>query len=335
MKKILGSLALFSIIAITGCNTASNIQNSPDQLQSYSSSNKSGFRVDADWYSSLSPDLQAYYAEAKGKTGSDLFDSLHTIISRNNKITGYQDSKSFMYATLDNITISNKTGLLDAYSEAFIAGSGGNGDTYKEVGDDNKDGVSGDFINCEHTWPQSFFNKQLPMVGDLNHLQSTLSVPNNRRSNFAFGTATGNIVYTTSGGSKLSVNDKPGATKTPIAKLKSLLGPVTLQSPPILNTNFDTVFEPGDQQKGRTARCMLYFYMRYFDQSIFQTGVQKDAFWTSKVPLFVEWSEQKDVVNDVDRKRNDLVFKKQGNRNPFIDIPNLGSLIGINVIQSK
>jgi len=252
-RNLLKSLLSLSFIVIAGCNQVNNLQTLPDQTYAQSLSTSTNLRASADWFDNLRPDLQQYYADAKGKTGADLFDALHKIISQNNHIISYMDSKSFMYATLDNIKVNNQTGVLDAYSEVFVPGSGTNGDSYKEQGDDNKDGTANDFINCEHTWPQSFFGKSLPMVGDLHHLQSTLSVPNRMRSDFPFGVATGNVSYITSGGSKLSVVSGNGIP-IPLNTLKKTLL-ATPEKNDIQSNDVKGIFEPGDKQKGRTARA--------------------------------------------------------------------------------
>lgn len=347
MKKILFLLtsSLF-VFSCTNYNQDLNIASQND-LSEISSKK---FKADSDWYSKLSPELQTYYADAKGKTGADLFDALHKIISVGNKIQGYQDSKSFMYATADNIVgPTGKSGVFDAYSYVFVNGNGGNGGDYKESGDENKDGVASDFINCEHTWPQSMFNKSLPMVADLHHLQSTLSIPNNRRSHFPFGVVTGDVVYSTSGGSKLSLG---GGNKANFVKMLDTISKKEQQQKlsPTNSLNSDlkadlskfaaansmrATFEPGDQQKGNTARAMLYFYTRYYDQNIRQGEFSKEEFWSSKVPTFMSWNEQKDRPDEQEIKRNNVVFKKQGNRNPFIDVPEFASLIGESVFKAK
>ena len=333
MKKVLAGITLLSFLFTTACNTVAVNDN---QLLSQNEVNSFAKQTKTDWYESLSPELQTYYAEAKGKTGSALFDSLHTIINRGVKISGYGDSKSFMYAVADNTTVNNKTGLFDAYSDIFVPGSGGDGGSYKESGDQNKDGVSGDFINCEHTWPQSFFGKQLPMVADIHHLQSTMSVPNNRRGHLPIGMATGKIIYSTSGGSKLGVSDSSRKVRTE-AEMKKIFSLPEGQYEDKITAEFGStpVFEPLDRQKGNTARCLLYFYLMYYDKSIRQGGFQKGAFWTSKVSTFINWSEKTDPVNTEDINRNETVYKKQGNRNPFVDIPNLASLISEEVLKSK
>ncbi len=329
-RNLLNSLLTLSFVVLTGCNHSTNFQSFPDNPQ-FQSFNSSGINLKSDWFDNLRPELQAYYAEAKGKTGAELFDALHNIISRNNKIKSYTDSKSFMYETLDNISFNNRAGVFDAYSDAFVPGTGGDGNQYLEKGD-----AAGDFINCEHTWPQSFFGKSLPMVGDLHHLQATLSVPNRMRSDFPIGVATGSITYTTSGGSKLGVSSLNGESIDSKKLRMSLLNnPAKMHKSDVVSRNVSAVFEPWDQQKGGTARALLYFYLRYFDANIRQGSFDKNRFWVSNVADFIKWSEVVDPVNEIDIKRNELVFKKQGNRNPFVDIPNLASLIGEAVLKSK
>ncbi|CAL6032592.1 Extracellular_nuclease [Hexamita inflata] len=41
-------------------------------------------------------------------------------------------------------------------------------------------------LNCEHTAPQSFFNKELPMRSDLHHLRPTWKIANSGRSSSPF-----------------------------------------------------------------------------------------------------------------------------------------------------
>lgn len=54
-----------------------------------------------------------------------------------------------MYASVDNVKVNGESGIIDAYSGVFIPGSGGNGNSYTEKGNRNKDGDSNDFINCD------------------------------------------------------------------------------------------------------------------------------------------------------------------------------------------
>lgn len=143
-------------------------------------------------------------------------------------------------------------------------------------------------FNAEHTWPQS-----KGAVGsaksDLHHLFPTDCEANSRRSSLPFG----NVVKVTwtDGGSKLGTD-----------------------------ANGVTVFEPRDEQKGNTARAILYFYMVYgknADLSNFRIEEEVLKSW-----------HVADPVTALDRARNDAVYLHQGNRNPFVDRPEFVSAVG-------
>ncbi len=136
-----------------------------------------------------------------------------------------------------------------------------------------------DNFNTEHTWPQSFFGSALPMVSDLNHLFPTDDVANNYRANNPFGMVS-NPVYNV-GGSK----------------------------------GIPTLFEPRDAQKGRTARAMLYFAIRYNNPAY---GLV--TFFGPQEAVLRSWCMQF-LPDSIDRKRNNDIFGYQKNRNPFIDHP--------------
>jgi endonuclease I len=326
MKIRFGTALASSLLAlIAGCQTLplnpALLSQNPARFQAASRVNRN------DWFSQLPPQVQGYYAEARGKTGPELFKTLSTIISRNTTALGYGEARAYMYGTADNFSNRNRSGVVDVYSDLFIPGSSGNGNDYREQGDLNKDGTPGDFINCEHTWPQSFFNKQLPMVSDMHHLFPTLSKPNGMRGHHPFGMANeGRVVYSTISGSRLAVRGGRALSAATTPDSEKGMMPFGGE---------DAVFEPGNAQKGNTARAMLYFWMRYHTQNIRGGDFDARDFWNSRVSLFRQWAEQVDPVDERERTRHELIFKKQGNRNPFVDIPNLASLIGEQAMQAR
>ncbi|MDC1431367.1 endonuclease, partial [Bacteroidia bacterium] len=87
-----------------------------------------------------------------------------------------------------------------------------------------RSGANSSSFNCEHTWPQSLFSSNEPEKADIHHLFPTDVNANSRRGSYPFGVVTGTPSWT-EGGSKLGGG----------------------------------VFEPRDEQKGATARAMLYF----------------------------------------------------------------------------
>lgn len=231
-------------------------------------------------------------------SGEQLFQYLHQAITPAPTFQpSYNASKAFMYSKADNTGCNGGPGIITLYSQVCINGSSTNGSDYKEQGDQNGDGKTGDFINAEHIWPQSYFKSSLPMVADLYELGSTLSVPNGRRSNLKYAVVS-NPTYSTSAGSKLG---KEG-------------------------------FEPADAAKGNVARSILYFVVRYYDRSIRQ-GMDYTAFWTNNVPMLLQWNRQ-DPPDANEKRRNDLVEQFQGNRNPFVDDPALADKIGEAVFKA-
>lgn len=334
-KRISILLSLSAVVALfAGCKQSSDFSTLDSQQElTQAQAAKKVRAANPNWYESLSPELKQYYAPAKGKVGVDLFNALHEII-KSPKVKDYKTAKSFMYQTLDNINVGGKTGVYDRYSYEFITGSGGNGNSYTEKGDQNQDGKAGDFINCEHTWPQSMFDKASPMVSDLHHMFPTASVPNEMRNHFPIGKAVGIVAYTTNGGSKLSLVDKTSQHRG-VEEIKKILAMPHEQKSPILDNEFNIEFEPNDQQKGNTSRALLYFYLAHYDKGIKQASFDQDKFWNSRVSTFIDWSEAVDPVDQLEVKRNTDVQKYQGNRNPFVDIKDLASTIGESVLKSN
>jgi endonuclease I len=143
-------------------------------------------------------------------------------------------------------------------------------------------------FNAEHTWPQSK-GATGAAKADLHHLFPTDCNANSRRGSFPFGEVAS--VKWEEGGSKFGTNAKG-----------------------------QTVFEPRDDQKGNTARAILYFYMVYGQRADLGNFRMEEA-------VLKTWHAQ-DAVTDVDRARNDAVYKVQGNRNPFVDRPEFVKAIG-------
>ena len=86
-------------------------------------------------------------------------------------------------------------------------------------------------------------------------------------------------------------------------------------------------FEPDDEYKGDFARAYLYMSVMYEDFSNLWTWemMNNNSYPTWKpwaIDLLLQWHRQ-DPVSAKEIARNDGIFALQGNRNPFIDYPNL------------
>lgn len=96
-----------------------------------------------------------------------------------------------------------------------------------------------------------------------------------------------------------------------------------------------TVWEPADEWKGDFARAYFYMATCYEDYTdLWQTTegllmVEKNRYPTLRLwvcNLLLQWNKE-DPVDEVERVRNEKVFGIQGNRNPFVDYPQLSSYI--------
>jgi endonuclease I len=144
-------------------------------------------------------------------------------------------------------------------------------------------------FNCEHVVPQSWFGKRHPMRGDLHHLFACEPHCNSERGN------------------------KPYAELSDGEPIVAGCGRAIGSS----------AFEPFTG-KGPAARATLYFLLRYpgeVGDSVLE--LQRDA-----LPTLVSWHEQ-DPVTEYERHRNAAIFEAQGNRNPFIDVPDLAGRIDL------
>ncbi|MBS1970789.1 MAG: endonuclease [Bdellovibrionales bacterium] len=141
-------------------------------------------------------------------------------------------------------------------------------------------------INAEHTWPQSRFTGRYPtdlQKSDLHHLFPTDSEMNSVRGNNWFGEV---------------VKD----TKT--LKCKN----VRFGKP---DGGGQDVFEPPREHRGNVARALFYFSTRY------------DLPIDPRLEAVLRKWHKDDPVDDEERDRNEKIMKLQGNRNPFIDYPEL------------
>jgi deoxyribonuclease-1 len=131
-------------------------------------------------------------------------------------------------------------------------------------------------FNTEHTFPQSYFASAEPMKSDLHHLFPTDDLANNARADNPYGIVTGGTTWT--GGGSSATN---------------------------------SIFEPRDEQKGKAARALMYFILRYQNYS---------NFFTSQETLLRSWNHDF-PVDAIEQTRNERINSMQHNRNPFIDYP--------------
>lgn len=241
-----------------------------------------------------------YYTNAIGKHDEALMTALegityaHTLLSYN-----------YIWTAFDSTDVGNDGYYIDMYSNCKY-----------NFYSDHVGGASfvGEGINREHSFPKSWFGGEVsPMFTDLTMLIPTDAFVNQRRSNYPYGVCAGGITYT---------NEDLGVT------MKGKLGTSTY------NGYTATVFEPDDEYKGDFAR--IYFYMVTCYKSVVGTwpGCDQLDYATNNYKAFSSWSMQMllewhraDPVSQKELNRNEAVYDQQGNRNPFVDHPELAEYI--------
>lgn len=90
------------------------------------------------------------------------------------------------------------------------------------------------------------------------------------------------------------------------------------------------VFEPGDEYKGDFARSMFYMACVYNDINWVINYMFRKETYPTLVPwamnMLLQWART-DRVSQKEIDRNNLVEQYQGNRNPFVDFPELAEYI--------
>ena len=231
-----------------------------------------------------------YYSSANGLSGTVLQQALHDIIDKHNVLSytpGIWNAVKLTDARSDGTVwdmYSDNPAGTNPYNYTFVTNQCGNYNS------------ESDCYNREHSFPKSWFDDASPMYTDLNHIFPTDGYVNNRRGNYAFG-ETDSPSWTSQNGSKVGPSSVSGFS--------------------------GTVFEPIDEYKGDFARAHLYMAVRYYgEDSSWPGGEMTDGAqpveWA--LNMLLQWHSN-DPVSQKETDRNNQVFNRQGNRNPFIDYP--------------
>lgn len=229
---------------------------------------------------------QGYYDSLKGKKGAELKNAVHEIIKKANTL-GYGSGKGNTWYGFWQTDRTSDGKFIDRYSpkSEWVAST--------------SQGAVGSGMNIEHSFPKSWWGGgKNQAYCDLYNLMPCESKINSSKSNYPMGKVTN--VKTTNGATKIGTGSD--------GKL---------------------YWEPADEWKGDFARG--YMYMATCYQNLSWTGsqalqiLQQGSYPTLQkwaYTLFIEWAKT-DQVNTLEVTRNNAVSKIQGNRNPFVDFPNL------------
>lgn len=268
-----------------------------------------------------------YYDGTAGLTGYTLKTKLSQIISDGALDLGYGSGTGGLWETyftsdVDKYYENNGT-VLDMYSEKP---NGADSYEYKlgRVSDGGNQCGNGSnhensCYNREHSLPKSFFGGQsaTPMANDAHFIIPSDYYVNSQRSNYPYGETT-TASWTSTNGTKLGTCSFPGYS--------------------------GTIFEPIDEFKGDFARMHLYFVTRYQTQlpgfaqylpdSNPMDGTTDRGFKQWYVNLLLKWANQ-DPVSQKEIDRNNAIYARQQNRNPFIDHPEWVNMIWTSTLSTK
>ena len=234
-----------------------------------------------------------YFADIDGvKGGADMKNALYNIIKEHKRISyGSGEDKTWgAFYTTDAVIENGKRRALDMYSNE------------KRYFGDKGSAVEG--MNIEHSVAKSWWGGTTNNAYcDLHHLNPSDQNANSRKSNYPLGELT-------------SVSWDNGVT---------FVGKANIDG------SSQNAYEPCDEYKGDFARVFMYMFTCYQDLTWEYTWMnyEKSTYPTLKpwaVALLLKWHKQ-DPVSEKEINRNNAVFAIQGNRNPYVDYPQLADYV--------
>ena len=235
-----------------------------------------------------------YYTSVDGvKGGATLKTALYELI-KDHKVISYGSGESSTWGafyTTDAAVENGQRRVLDMYSnEKRYFGTKG-------------EAVSG--MNIEHSVAKSWWGgDKNNAYCDIHHLNPSDATANSSKSNYPLGEIQGNPTW------------ENGVT---------FIGTATI------NGKSEKVFEPCDEYKGDFARTYMYMFTCYQNLTWKYTWMnyENSTYPTLKpwaVEMLLKWHKQ-DPVSEKEVNRNNAVYAVQGNRNPFVDYPQLADYV--------
>lgn len=207
--------------------------------------------------------------------------------------------KSALYAAIkDHTILSYKQARRHLFGEIYLEKKGSSykvTDVYCEKDYTSSVGVgpgkipNPNQLNCEHTWPQSRFNGRQSRSAQKSDLHHLF--PTEARAN----STRGNILFGEVDGNALS-NCRASERGDDIYEGHD-------------------AFEPPKNHRGNVARALFYFSVRY------KINIPDEE------EVHLRRWHKSDPVDSKEMGRHEKIYKIQGNRNPFIDDPDLADRI--------
>ncbi|MDE6271754.1 MAG: endonuclease [Muribaculaceae bacterium] len=232
---------------------------------------------------------EGYYDSLSGLNGSALRKAAKAKV-RNHTVISYGDNTWNAFKQTDTRFVNGQNCWWDMYSYDNVTVASGHPG-----------------MNIEHSVANSWWGgTKNDAYKDLFHLNPSNSDANSRKSNYPLGE---------------------------VATVKWTNGATTVGSPVSGQGGGNGyVYEPCDEYKGDFARVFMYMFTVYDDLNwdsskgwMFDTS-NVDIFKPWAIQLLLKWHRQ-DPVSEKEIARNEAIYKIQGNRNPYIDSPELAEYV--------
>ena len=235
----------------------------------------------------VSAQIGSYYSTIDGKSGTELKENLNRIIDNHNSISYNRtwDAHKDLYGDPNNTNNIILFYSQDSVSKATQQGSGGTGGTA---------------FNREHLWPRSYgVDTSGSDYTDIHNLVPTYVSVNSSRSNKYF-----------------DYSDPEAAGYS---------SPAYSLAPQCSSTS--ETFEPGDGQKGKVARAIFYMTTRYDYLELLNTPPSATPVsggnQMAQLNTLLKWNRDFLPTNNERLVNHKIYTYYQGNRNPYIDYPEL------------
>lgn len=230
---------------------------------------------------------EGYYSSLKGKKGAELKTAIWKII-KNAKVLEYGSGDQSTWWGFYVTDVTDDGYCIDRYSPR---------DSWQKYG---RRGSSISGMNIEHSFAQSWWGKtNCNLKKDLFNIMPCESKINSSKGNRGMGIVT-------------KVTNTNGATKVGSG------------------ANGLSLWEPADEWKGDFARGYMYIVTAYEDYANKWQSEGSNSLYNNTYPTLKEWAyklyikwAKADKPDALEIKRNNDVAKIQGNRNPYVDFPNL------------
>ena len=235
---------------------------------------------------------EQYYRKAEGLRGIKLKAALHDIIQPDRVLGyggGYGKTWSGFWQTdqMENLQVRDRYSNIVRYL--------------------NPDMSAVSNMNIEHIWANSWWGHlKNNAYCDLFNLYPADATANGRKSNNPIGVVDGTVAY---------ANGVTKVGKSSSYRADSLI----------------TAWEPADEWKGDFARTYFYMATCYSHMTSLWTTTEGLLTVDPKSPLLMrpwvynlmlEWAEA-DPLDEIEQQRCEAIYEIQGNRNPFVDYPEL------------